>query len=48
MDKSLMYDFLINMWVTNRVMEEFLVVQMERGFITEKELNQILSTPKNN
>lgn len=47
MNKSLMYGFLLNMWKTNRVMEEFLTVQKEKGFITQDELAEILATPKN-
>jgi len=46
MERSLMYAFLLNMWMMNRVTESFLQAQVTKGFITEEELNMILATPQ--
>lgn len=43
-----MYAFLLNMRVMNRVDEAFLQAQVQRGFITEEELDMIITTPQNN
>lgn len=46
MKRSLMYAFLLNMWMMQRVDQPFLEAQAKRGFITEEELQMILVTPQ--
>jgi len=46
MKRSLMYAFLLNMWMMQRVDQSFLEAQVKRGFITEEELMMILATPQ--
>lgn len=41
-----MYQFLLNLWVYNRVTEEQIQNYVTKGFITEQESNQILATPQ--
>lgn len=45
-ERSLMYTFLLNMWMMRKVNETFLSQQVTRGFITETELTMILATPQ--
>lgn len=45
--QSLMYAFLLNMWMMKRVDEAFINNQVQRGFITGDEANMILATPQN-
>lgn len=41
-----MYGFLLNMWIMRKVTEEELIVQVNRGRITQEELEMILATPQ--
>ena len=41
-----MYGFLLNMWVMNRIDEDYLAAQVQKGRITIKEREIILATPK--
>lgn len=41
-----MYAFLLNMWVMKRVNEIDLQGQMNRGRITQEELDMIIATPQ--
>lgn len=41
-----MYAFLLNMWVMKRVSEIDLQSQMNRGRITQEELDMIIATPQ--
>lgn len=45
MEKN-MYPFLLNLWVFCRVTEEELQVIVDKGFITQQEMNQIVATPQ--
>lgn len=47
MGRSLMYAFILNMWMMNRVDKTFINTQLQRGFITSEETNIILATPQN-
>lgn len=46
MEQSLMYAFLLNMWMMRRIDETFLNSQTPK-FITIEERNMILVTPQN-
>lgn len=47
MNQSLMYAFLLNMWMMNRVNETFVRSQVTRKFITQDEADMIIATPQN-
>ncbi|GLY11431.1 hypothetical protein [Pseudobacillus badius] len=47
MNRSLMYAFLLNMWMMKRVDEAFIEAQVTRDFITQEEANMIVATPQN-
>lgn len=40
------YGFLLNMWIMNRIDEDYLTTMVTKGRITEEEKNMILSTPQ--
>lgn len=42
-----MYNFLLNMWIMNRIDEAFLQVQVNKGRITKSEMDMIVATPQN-
>lgn len=42
-----MYNFLLNMWIMNRIDEAFLQVQVNKGRITKSEMDMIVTTPQN-
>ena len=44
---SLMYKFVLQMWVQRRCDEAYVLYQYEMGRITEAEKDTILSTPQN-
>lgn len=46
MNQSLMYAFLLNMWMMKRVDEAFLQQQVTRGFIRQDEYEMIIATPQ--
>ncbi|MFF2449375.1 hypothetical protein ACFVSW_20235 [Neobacillus sp. NPDC058068] len=41
-----MYQFVLNMWVFNKLTEKQVNSYAEKGFITTKEAEQVLATPK--
>lgn len=41
-----MYQFLLNMWIFGNVTEQQINNYVTKGFITRKEADQILATPK--
>lgn len=41
-----MYQFILNMWILSRVDEDFVIMQYNKGRITEEEKNMILATPR--
>lgn len=43
-----MYNFLLNMWIMNKVDEEYLQIQVEKKRITQEEYNMIVATPQLN
>lgn len=43
-----MYNFLLNMWIMNKVDEEYLQMQVEKKRITQEEYNMIVATPQLN
>lgn len=47
MKKSLCYNFILNMWIMNRVNEHFVNTQVRFKRITQDEADMILSTPRN-
>lgn len=47
MQRSLMYAFLLNMWMMDRVDEPFIRAQVTRNFITQEEADMIIATPQN-
>lgn len=40
------YNFLLNMWIMNRIDEQYLDVMILKGFITEEEKTMIITTPQ--
>ena len=47
MARSLSYAFILNMWVMKNIDEAFIIGQMNRGRITQEEVDMILTTPQN-
>lgn len=47
MQQSLIYAFVLNMWVMNKVDEAFISGQARLGRLTEDEVEMILATPQN-
>ena len=43
---SLVYQFLLNMWIMRRIDEEYLKGQVARGHITQEEYEMIIATPQ--
>lgn len=43
---SQMYGFILNMWIMNKVDENYVEAQCNRGRLTDQERDMILSTPK--
>ena len=43
---SLVYPFLLNMWIMGRINDEYLRGQVARGHITQEEYEMILATPQ--
>ncbi|CAM4014876.1 hypothetical protein P9223_06825 [Geobacillus stearothermophilus] len=41
-----MYQFLLNLWIMNRITETNIQNAVNKGFITQEEANTILATPK--
>lgn len=41
-----MYQFLLNLWIMNRINETNIQNAVNKGFITQEEANTILATPK--
>lgn len=41
-----MYQFLLNMWLMNRIDSNFLQFQVDRGRISKLEMDMILATPQ--
>lgn len=41
-----MYQFLLNMWIMNRIDEEYLTRMVTKGRITEEEKQMIAATPQ--
>lgn len=41
-----MYQFLLNMWLMNRIDESYLSIMVTKGFITQKEKEVMVATPK--
>lgn len=41
-----MYQFLLNMWLMNRIDEAYLSIMVTKGFITQQEKEVITATPK--
>lgn len=41
-----MYNFLLNMWIMNKVDDAYLTAQVGKGRITEEEKQMILATPQ--
>lgn len=41
-----MYNFLLNMWIMNRIDEAFLEIRVSKGQIKEEEKNMIIATPR--
>lgn len=46
--KKEMYQFLLNMWIMNKVDEIYLQGQVERGRISKEEKEMIITTPQIN
>lgn len=46
MSQSLSYDFLLNMWCMGRIDENYLIIMVQKGRITEAEKEMILATPQ--
>lgn len=42
-----MYDFLLNLWVSGRVTEQQIQSYADYGFITQEQADKIIATPKN-
>jgi hypothetical protein len=40
------YDFLLNLWVLNRLSESQINTAVQKGYITQDQANTILNTPK--
>lgn len=40
------YDFLLNLWVLNRLSEAQINTAVSKGYITQEQANTILNTPK--
>lgn len=40
-----MYGFLLNMWIMNRIDENYLNIQVRVGRITQEEMDMIVATP---
>lgn len=47
MERSLIYAFVLNMWVMKKVDEAFLRGQAKLGRLTDEEVEMILVTPQN-
>lgn len=45
--QSLAYNFVLNMWVMNRVDETFVQFQVEKNRLTQDEADMIMATPQN-
>lgn len=41
-----MYSFLLNMWIMNRIDEEYLQARVAKGQITQAEYEMIIATPR--
>ncbi|MED0689966.1 hypothetical protein [Bacillus licheniformis] len=41
-----MYGFLLNMWLMDRIDEDYLDVMVRKEFLTEQERQMIVATPK--
>lgn len=41
-----MYQFLLNMFVMRKINEAYLQDKVNRGFITQEEMNMIIATPQ--
>lgn len=41
-----MYNFLLNMWIMNRIDEVYLQKRVAKGQITQQEYEMIVSTPQ--
>lgn len=44
--QSLVYPFLLNMWIMNRIEEDYLQGQITRGHISQAEKEMIMATPR--
>lgn len=42
----MLYPFLLNMWIMNKVDEVYLQGQVQRGHITQEEYEMIIVTPQ--
>lgn len=42
-----MYGFLLNMWIMNRIDEQYLQGQMVKKRLTQEEYEMIIATPQN-
>nr|WP_259549271.1 hypothetical protein [Heyndrickxia oleronia] len=42
----MVYGFLLNMWIMNRIDETYLQGQVQRGNIEQKEYEMIIATPR--
>lgn len=45
--QSLAYNFVLNMWIMNRVDKDFVDFQVKMNRLTQDEADMILSTPQN-
>lgn len=41
-----MYGFLLNMWIMGKIGEVYLQNQVDRGRITQEEMDMIIATPR--
>lgn len=41
-----MYNFLLNMWIMNRIDEDYLQIRVKKGQITQEEYEMIIATPQ--
>lgn len=41
-----MYGFLLNMWILKKIDEDYLVLMVTKGFVTEEERQMIIATPQ--
>ena len=46
--QSLAYNFILNMWVMNRIDETFVIGQVRLNRLTQDEADMIMATPQNN